>query len=173
MFTPPRRSLSTFVFAACLLAPLAGHAQNDNPGDASLALMTLAGDNGRSIDIHFSPTDLVFDVSRAPDRQAPPTALLSIVGQMIGSKDAFVEDRMFNDEVWDDCPVTYRLLTDSAAAKKALDLARVSHIGWVITATSQRYTLFLPDGTPTRATAELRMKEAPRGGKFGCKPAHR
>ncbi len=133
--------------------------------------MTLAGDNGRTMDIHVAPADMVFDVSRSKDG---PSALLVLIGAMIGgNKDSFAEDRAFNDEVWSECPVAYRIKTDSAAAKKALEFARVSDVAWVIAHTSQRYTLFLPDGTPTRATVQLQLKEAPRATTRGCKEPRR
>ena len=124
MFTSPRRLIVALLLTGCLVAPLAAYAQNDNP---SLVLMTLAGDNGRTFDIHYSPADLVFDVTRPTDKAGSPSALLTIVGSLIGDKlNGFVEDRALNDEVWNECPVAYRITTASEATKKALELARVA-----------------------------------------------
>ena len=171
MFTYPRRLIVALLFSGCLFAPLAAYAQNDNP---SLVLMTLAGDNGRTFDIHYSPADLVFDVTRATDRAGGPSALLTIVGSLIGDKEGgFVEDRAFNDEVWNECPAVYRITTASEATKKALELARVSDAAWVIAGASLRYTLFLPDATPTRATVQVRLKQASRASQRDCKEPRR
>ena len=174
MRTYLRWPIIAVVLAGCLLAPVAVETQSDNPDEPKLALMTLAGDNGRSIDVHFSPSDLVFEVSRPTDRAGTPSAMLVLLGSLIGDSDqSFVEDVAFNDEVWSECPVAYRITTESAAMKKALELARVSDLAWVIASSSQRYTLFLPDATPTRATVQLRLKEASKATNRGCKEPRR
>jgi hypothetical protein len=171
MRTHFRLSIVACVLTGCLLAPIAAAAQSDNPNEPKLAVMTLAGDNGRSFDVHFSPSDLVFEVSRPTGSAGAPSATLVLLGALLGANDqSFVEDRAFNDEVWSECPAAYRITTDSPAAKKAFELARVSDLAWVIASTSQRYTLFLPDATPTRATVQLRMKEADKPTTRSCKP---